>query len=134
MSAYELSILMQHLGQAIEKLNSQDFQLLLANKATVNIVVTPSTEKMCHAIPKSEVIGQSELTTLIQQLDDSSSRDQGALLLKSLTKAQLQSLAKYISVSVDSGASKDRIVEKIVERRVGLRLRQDAFAQVMNVN
>lgn len=129
MSGFELAILMQHLGAAIEKLNPMDIQLLLANKATFDIVVTPASG---GRPAKPSAMGLHDVEMWIERLDASLSRELGVALLRDLNKAQLQAIAKHISVSVDGSASKDRIVEKIVERRVGLRLRQDAFAQAMH--
>ena len=134
MKGCELSMLMQQLGAAIEKLNPRDVQLLLASKGAIDIVVTPLHDGQPNGSNKTIAIMESDLLALVDSLDTSVSRDQGATLLKELSKAQLQALAKHISVSVDSGANKDRLVEKIVERRVGLRLRQDAFAQAMHTD
>jgi len=134
MSGFELAILMQHLGAAIEKVNPIDIQLLLANKATFDIVVTPASGGRSAGSHKPTAMDLHDVEMWIERLDASLSRELGVALLRDLSKAQLQAIAKHISVSIDSSASKDRIVEKIVERRVGLRLRQDAFAQAMHTD
>lgn len=131
MKTLELALLMQRIGAAIEKLNPKDVQLLLANKASVNIVVTPIATSVESAAKKS-VIDHVDIEAIASKLGRSVSREQGTEVLRSLNRAQLQALAKHISVSVDSGATKDKLIEKVVERCVGLRLRQDAFAQAMN--
>jgi hypothetical protein len=132
MSNSELSILMQRLSKAIEKLSSKDIQLILSDSAEVDISVKPVqvTAKPEETISNGVSIDFSAISA---QLDRMESRASGSQFLKNLTKLQLQELAKRFSVSVDSGASKERIVEKIVERKIGLRLRQNAFSQVMQV-
>ncbi len=130
MSNFELANLMQHLSSAIQKLSADDVALLLANKATVAIAVTPLTKAGHDAKPATAT--SQNVSQIAADLDKASSREEGAALLKTLSKAELQSLAKHFSVSVDSSANKERFVEKIVERKVGLRLRQNAFSQVMS--
>jgi hypothetical protein len=130
MSNFELANLMQHLSVAIQKLSVDDVALLLANKASVDILVIPSS-RVNHA-SKLGMAVTPNLSQITNQLDAASSREEGATVLKMLSKVELQSLAKHFSVSIDSSANKEKIIEKIVERKVGLRLRQNAFSQVMS--
>lgn len=132
MKTSELAFLMQSLGEALKKLSPHDIQLVLSNKASVGIVVTPSADLVQRNSSKSVSQTPISIDFYMDKLDQSNSREDGMLILKDLNKSQLQILAKHISVSVDSGTSKERIIEKIVERRVGLRLRQNAFAQAMS--
>lgn len=130
MSNFELATLMQHLSVAIQKLSDNDVALLLANKASVDILVTP-TIKVNHVskLGDTDTLDFARITNL---LDAALSREQGAFELKTLNKTELQMLAKHFSVAVDSSANKEKLIEKIVERKVGLRLRQNAFSQVMS--
>ena len=130
MSNFELANLMQHLGAAMQKLSANDVALLLANKASVDILVTPTSK--VNQVSKLGAIDTLDISQITSQLDAASSREEGAIKLKTLSKTELQSLAKHFSVSVDSSANKDKLIEKIVERKVGLRLRQNAFSQVMS--
>lgn len=131
MSNFELANLMQHLSAAIQKLSANDVALLLANKASVDILVTPTSK--AHPVSKLGTTDTLNIGQITQQLDAASSREAGATELKTLSKTELQLLAKHFSVSVDSSANKEKLIEKIVERKVGLRLRQNAFSQVMSV-
>lgn len=133
MSASELSLLMQQLIPAIEQLGAKEIKLLLANKATLNLTVTPIDLTQKTPIQMLS-IGSSEVDEVAAQLEVATSRSQGTEILKTLNKTHLQALAKKFSISADSGITKDRLVEKIVERRVGLRLRQDAFATAMHAH
>lgn len=130
MSNFELANLMQHLSAAIQKLSANDVALLLANKASVDILVTP-TPKVNH-VSKLGVADTLNISQITSKLDAALSREDGANELKTLSKTELQLLAKHFSVSVDSSANKEKLIEKIVERKVGLRLRQNAFSQVMS--
>lgn len=130
MSNFELANLMQHLSAAIQKLSANDVALLLANKASVDILVTPKSK--VNQVSKLGATDALDISQITSQLDAASSREEGAIELKTLSKTELQSLAKHFSVSVDGSANKDKLIEKIVERKVGLRLRQDAFSQVMS--
>lgn len=130
MSNLELANLMQHLSAAMQKLSANDVALLLANKASVDILVTP-TSKTNH-VTKLGTVATLNVPQITTQLDAATSREEGAIELKTLSRTELQSLAKHFCVSVDSSANKDKLIEKIVERKVGLRLRQNAFSQVMS--
>lgn len=130
MSNFELANLMQHLSAAIQKLSANDVALLLANKASVDILVTPKSK--VNQVSKLGATDALDISQITSQLDAASSREEGAIELKTLSKTELQSLAKHFSVSVDGSANKDKLIEKIVERKVGLRLRQNAFSQVMS--
>ncbi|MGB4118492.1 MAG: hypothetical protein WBK51_18275 [Polaromonas sp.] len=130
MSNFELANLMQHLSAAMQKLSANEVALLLANKASVDILVTPTSKG--HPVSKSGTTDTLNISQITNQLDAALSREEGATELKTLSKTELQLLAKHFSVSVDSSANKEKLIEKIVERKVGLRLRQNAFSQVMS--
>lgn len=130
MSHFELANLMQHLSAAMQKLSANDVALLLANKASVDILVTPTPK--VNQVSKLVVADRLNISQITHKLDVALSREEGASELKTLSKTELQLLAKHFSVSVDSSANKEKLVEKIVERKIGLRLRQNAFSQVMS--
>lgn len=130
MSNFELANLMQHLSAAMQKLSANDVALLLANKASVDILVTPTPK--VNQVSKLVVADRLNISQITHKLDVALSREEGASELKTLSKTELQLLAKHFSVSVDSSANKEKLVEKIVERKIGLRLRQNAFSQVMS--
>lgn len=134
MSRSELALLMQRLGAAVDELDPRDVKLVLNNKAFMSIVVTPVAKESQGVSSRQDAVHQGEAEHIAARLEASLSREQGAALLKALNKPQLLGLAKYISVSIDTSATKERLIEKIVERKVGLRLRQDAFAQAMHLN
>lgn len=131
----ELAFLFQQFGLAIQKLRPDDLALLLDNKASFDILVIPSPIEKINSYSKSktDIVATSfDCAKIAQKLNDSPTREMGILALKELNRIQLNILAKYFSISVDSSSNKDKLIEKIVERKIGLRLRQDAFSQVMN--
>lgn len=56
-----------------------------------------------------------------------STREQGLQIVAGLSLKQLQDFAKFIHLA---SANKQQLQTRIVERVVGLRLRQDAFASL----
>ena len=133
MSASEIALLLQRFGVALEKLNPTEIKLLLTDMASMEIVVSPSPDNKQISTAKAAAV-DIDVTAIANELESSVSREDGVMLLENLTKQQLLAVAKHISLAVDSSLSKARLIEKIVERRVGLRLRQDAFAQAMHAH
>lgn len=133
MTVSEIAFLVQRFGLALEKLHPTEVKLLLADRASMEIVVTPDQCKKQISTAKGTTV-ELDITAVAVELEKSASREDGVTLLENLTKQELLAVAKHISLSVDSGLNKARLIEKIVERRVGLRLRQDAFAQAMHAH
>lgn len=133
MNASEIALLLQRFGVALEKLNPTEIKLLLTDMASMEIVVSPSPDNKQISTAKAVTV-DIDVTAIANELGSSVSREDGVMLLENLTKQQLLAVAKHISLAVDSSLTKARLIEKIVERRVGLRLRQDAFAQAMHAH
>lgn len=129
MNTSHLSVIMQRLGKAIERLPVDQIELLMQDKANIKILVTPRSIDSKNA----EVFSELELSDLNSNLADAVSREDGVRFLSGLTKVQLIVFAKHCSVSVDNSIGKEKVIEKIVERKVGLRLRQGAFTDAMRV-
>ena len=124
MTTTEIAKLMQKLSMALEKLPPDQIERLLADEVQLSIsLVTVKAQR-------EKVSCSFEPSVYVALLADASDRVQGATVLRDLTKDSLQTLAKHINLSLDSSVTKDRLVDRIVERAVGLRLRQDAFAQI----
>ena len=124
MTTREIAALMRKLSIALEKLPPDQIERLLADEVQLNISLTPiKTQKVKDG-------ADFDPSLYLSRLSDVSDRPRGAEVLQGLTKSDLQLLAKRINLSVDTSLVKERLIDRIVERVVGLRLRQDAFAQI----
>ena len=124
MTTREIAALMRKLSIALEKLPSDQIERLLADEMQLNISLTP-----VKTLKVKDSAG-FDPASYLGRLSAVSDRPEGALVLQGLTRSDLQLLAKRINLSVDSSMVKERLIDRIVERVVGLRLRQDAFAQI----
>ena len=69
-----------------------------------------------------------DINFYLDQLDLCSTREEGHELLK---KEKLKILNQIAGKIFIDGRNKQDLLNKIIERRIGLRLRQDAFASII---
>lgn len=124
MTVVDLPILMRKLSIALEELSPQQINGILSNDVRVKIKLVPTREK------KIEEAEPADLEKYLAELREMKDRMSGTEMLEGLKKSVLQSLAKKLQLSIDSSLSKEKLTARIVERAIGLRLRQDAFAQL----
>lgn len=124
MTVVDLPILMRKLSIALEELSPQQINGILSNDVRVKIELVPTREK------KIEEAEPADLEKYLAELREMKDRMSGTEMLEGLKKSVLQSLAKKLQLSIDSSLSKEKLTARIVERAIGLRLRQDAFAQL----
>ena len=123
MTATEIAILMRKFSAAIEVLPEEQIQKMLADDVFLGITCTQIRSPIISNPPV-------DVSSYVALLDAANDRVSGINIVKDLNKTSLLTLAKTIHLSVDGSMTKDRLIEKIVERSVGLRLLQDAFAQI----
>jgi hypothetical protein len=124
MNAIALPLLMRKLSFALDELSSDQINRILKDELRFKIeLVTDITKK---ETPHLEI----NVDAYVDKLNEMNDRQSGIKFLGNSTKAVLQVLAKRYQLSVDSSISKEKMVDRIVERAIGLRLRQEAFAQL----
>ncbi len=118
------SIVVSKLANLIEEFNEQQLEQFLKNDAEIKIVIKP------FKVQKEQVDYSDTAEHYLEQLRTVNERSQGSEMLSPLTKPLLHCLAKQLNLSVDTSTPKNKLIERIVERSIGLRLRQEAFAQL----
>jgi hypothetical protein len=76
---------------------------------------------------KDAALGSSKSADIIQLLGNCKDRSSGIEFLQAYSKSDLLSVVKFLDIHVDRSANKAQVVEKIVERTVGARLRRSAI-------
>ena len=116
--------LLQKIVVAIHDLSESQIEKILNDQACLRIsVVTNRTKSVVG--PAAEHVEEC-----LQKLRQAGSREVGTEVLSGINKKLLEAVAKKLDLSIDSSITKDRLIDRIVERAVGLRLRQDAFARL----
>jgi hypothetical protein len=116
--------LVEKFAQALAGLSPEQLDSLLQDRARLKIALVAN--RATSSAPRAEV----DLDGCAAKLRLLTDRAAGCELLASLNKPTLRALAKKFDLSVDSSATKDKLIDRIVERVIGLKLRQDAFAQL----
>lgn len=121
MNLIDSPVLMRKLSLAFEELSEKQIDAILSEKLNIKITLVK-----IHSTSRPEV----PVDEYLEKLNAMSDRQSGEVFLSVLNKSELQALAKKLDLSVDSSIAKDKLVNKVVERAIGLRLRQEAFAQI----
>jgi hypothetical protein len=132
MSPEKVAALMQHLSATVAQLDETQADQVLSNEASLSIVIKPIRGESKAQIKRQQMNARLSLASIVDQLNILSTREDGCALLEGLTRFDLQELAKFVCIAVDGSMNKEKLVERIVERKIGLRLRQNAFAEVMS--
>jgi hypothetical protein len=122
-----LQALAPQLSAGLLQLIDDEVDRLLSNRASLNIQV--NRKQAVNGVP-SKTTEWLELDSYAQRFQSAQSREEGTALLKILTKPYLERLARHYSVPLDSSLTKARLIERMVEMTIGLKLRQAAFASV----
>ena len=96
----------------------------MTGKLKLKVSLVPNREN------HSSIISEVNVDSYIEELKKFPDRPSAEIFLSTLKKNELQSLAKKYDLSVDGSIAKDKLVLKLVERAVGLKLRQEAFSQI----
>ena len=124
MKSSDLSKLLNMLQKSVASLDDSQVRALLQGDADLHIevVLHPPKGKSQSALGES-----TSAEEIAAKLRDCDSREKGFALLEPLTKADLNALARHYDIHADRSVKKDNLVEKIVERIIGSRLRRGAI-------
>ena len=132
MSLENGAALMQQLSMAAMQLSEKDVERVLANRASLSIVIKPKRVDSTIRNEFHASHAESDFLPVLQHLETLSARNDGYVLLKDFKRLELEKLARQVYIAVDSSMNKEKLIERIIEKKIGLRLRQNAFAEIMS--
>ena len=124
MNSLNFSMLLYKLSLSLEDFSPEQFNDVMTGKLKLKVSLVPNREN------HSSIISEVNVDSYIEELKKFPDRPSAEIFLSTLKKNELQALAKKYDLSVDGSIAKDKLVLKLVERAVGLKLRQEAFSQI----
>jgi hypothetical protein len=124
MNSLNFSMLLNKLSLSLEEFSPEQFNDVMTGKLKLKVSLVPNREN------HSSIISEVNVDSYIEELKKFPDRPSAEIFLSTLKKNELQALAKKYDLSVDGSIAKDKLVLKLVERAVGLKLRQEAFSQI----
>lgn len=117
--------LLSDLSREIASLPEDDLQKLLDADYSLALKIVKSKARAT----RSEEISETEKQDLVADLEKAQTREDGLQVLEDSlkTRRELESLAKFLDVSVSKQDKVEYIREKIVEATIGARLRSQAI-------
>lgn len=124
MNSLNFSMILNKLSLSLEGFSPAQFDDVLAGKLKFKVSLVP------NRVNQLSINSEIDVVLYIEELKKFPDRSSAEIFLLKLKKNELHALAKKYDLSVDGSIAKDKLVGKLVERAVGLKLRQEAFSQI----
>lgn len=126
--------------EQIQLIGNQEVEDILNGMANFTLVYTQTNYNSSNLIKskqskpsksdkKIKQSNKDESNVIVEKLEGFSNREDGLKFLEelSLTKENLQKLAKSIDIPIFNNYTKQQLIEKIIEQTIGYRLRSQAI-------
>lgn len=119
--------LLRDLAEKIQSLGEREFDDLISGSVQMEVNISPKVKE--KGKEKREPISEAQMSDIRHALELSSSREEGAALLKEKcsTKEELTRLAKHLDLPVQKLDKVGQISERIIEATIGFRIRSAAI-------
>ena len=119
--------LLRDLAEKIQSLGEREFDDLISGSVQMEVNISPKVKEKGNE--KREPISEAQMSDIRHALELSSSREEGAALLKEKcsTKEELTRLAKHLDLPVQKLDKVGQISERIIEATIGFRIRSAAI-------
>jgi hypothetical protein len=124
MKSMEHAKLLSIFHQFVAGLSDSQLKKLLDGQGKLKIAISNDQIAARTEITNDCIESQSTILALLNELP---TRQSGYLALEPHTKNDLLIVARHLDIPVDRSSNKSQLIEKIVERTVGMKLRRTAI-------